>query len=115
MRLFVQTLKGDARDWFSCLPVASISSWVVLSLSFIQQFDRWVDVKLMLDQFMKIQIERDQLIPGFHSRFYKTLMDIPENCRPHDQIRLVIYLGALGQKMSFFLREKQPQSLHQAF
>ena len=27
MKLFVQTLEGDARDWFSFLPTCSISSW----------------------------------------------------------------------------------------
>ena len=114
MKLFVQTLKGDERFWFTCLPVASISSWDELSSSFIEQFDGWVDVKLMLDQLMEIQIEHDELIPRFNRRFYKTLMDIPENCRPNDQICLVIYLGALDQKMSFLVRDKEPQSLYQA-
>ena len=63
---------------------------------------------------MEIHIEQDELIPRFNSRFYQTLMDIPKNYRPHDQICLVIYLDALGQKMSFLLRDKQPQSLYQA-
>ena len=54
MRLFVQTLEGYERYWFTCLPTASISSWAELSLSFIEQLDRWVDVKLMLDQLMEI-------------------------------------------------------------
>ena len=97
--------------WFSCLPAASIPSWDELSSSFIEQFDGLVDVKLMLDRLMEIQIEQDELIPEFNSRFYETLMDIPENCRPNDQICLVIYLGALDSKMSFLLREKEPRSL----
>ena len=54
MKLFVQTLKGDDRFWFSCLPVASISSWDELGSSFIEQFDGLVDEKLMLDRLMKI-------------------------------------------------------------
>ena len=54
MKLFVQTVKGDERFWFSCLPVASISSWDELSSSFIKQFDGLVDVKLMLDRLMEI-------------------------------------------------------------
>ena len=29
MKLFVQTLEGDARDWFSFLLACSISSWGV--------------------------------------------------------------------------------------
>ena len=89
-----------------CFLAASISSWDELSSSFIEQFDGWVDVKLMLDQLMEIQIEQDELIPGFNSRFYKTLMDIPKNCRPSDQICLVIYLGALDSKMSYLVRDK---------
>lgn len=64
---------------------------------------------------MEIQIKQDELIPKFNSKFSKTLMDIPEICRPHDLICLVVYLGALGQKMGFLLRDKQPQSLCQDF
>ena len=108
MRLFVQTLKGDERDWFSCLPVASISSWEEFSLSFIQQFDGWIDVNLMLDRLMKIQIDQDELIPTFNGRFYKTLMEIPEKYRPEDKVCLIVYLGAFDKKMSYRLRDKEP-------
>ena len=69
--------RKDERYWFTCLPTTSISSWDQLCSSFIEQFDGWVDVKLMLDQLMEIQIEQDELIPRFNGRFYKTLMDIP--------------------------------------
>lgn len=115
MRLFVQTLEGDEREWFSFLPIASFSSWDELISCFIDYFDGLVDVKLMLDRLMEIQIEEDELIQRFNSRFIRTLMDIPEDFRPHDQICLVIYLSAFDQKMGFLLRDKQPLSLHQAF
>ena len=36
MKLFVQTLEGDARDWFSFLPACSISSWDELLSAFMK-------------------------------------------------------------------------------
>ena len=36
MKLFVQTLEGDARDWFSFLLACSISSWDELLSTFMK-------------------------------------------------------------------------------
>jgi hypothetical protein len=37
MRLFVQTLEGDVRKWFSGLPHASINSWEDIETTFMRQ------------------------------------------------------------------------------
>lgn len=38
MKLFVQCLKENARDWFSYLPACSLSSWDELKVAFMEQF-----------------------------------------------------------------------------
>lgn len=38
MRLFVQSLEGDARKWFRNLSANSIDSWVALEATFLDQW-----------------------------------------------------------------------------
>ena len=114
-KLFVQTLEGDARDWFSFLPVCFISSWSELHSGFIEQFGERVSMSDSYDKFFKIHIVSDELMPQFNIRFARILNDIPKNYRPDEQMCLAIYLGAFDRKMSFLLRDKEPQTLYQAF
>ena len=44
MKLFVQNLEGDVRDWFSFLPACSISSWGELHFAFMEQFGERVSI-----------------------------------------------------------------------
>jgi hypothetical protein len=46
MKLFVQNLEGDARDWFSFLLAHSISSWGELHSAFMEKFGERVSIFL---------------------------------------------------------------------
>ena len=63
MKLFVQTLEGDARDWFYFLPACSISSWSDLHAAFMEQFGERVNLSDSFDKFLRIHIEEDELVP----------------------------------------------------
>lgn len=115
MKLFVQTLEDDARDWFLFLPACSISSWDELLSAFMMQFGERVSISDYFDKFLKIQIRNGELVLEFNIRFAKILNEIPESYKPDDQMCLVVYLSAFDQKMSYLLRDKEPKTLHQAF
>ncbi|GLJ23974.1 hypothetical protein SUGI_0455810 [Cryptomeria japonica] len=115
MNLFVQSLKEDARDWFSYLPSCLISSWDELSVAFMEQFGERVNPSLVIKIFMGIQKEEDELIPTFNLRFARTLDDIPRSYRPNNAMCLVVYLVAFDEEMSYLLRDKDPKTLHQAY
>ena len=78
MKLFVQTLEGDARDWFSFLPACSISSWDELYSAFMEKFGERVSISDSYDMFLKIHVKYDELVPQFNIRFAKVLNDIPD-------------------------------------
>ena len=80
MKLFIQTLEGDAREWFSFLLVSSISSWSELHAAFMEQFGERATLSDSFDKFLRIHIEEDELVPKFNIRFVRTLNDIPEKC-----------------------------------
>lgn len=109
-----KTLDGDARDWFSFLPAYSISSWSELHSAFMEKFGEKVSISNSYSKFFKIHIEDDELVPQFNIKFAKTLNEILEKCRPEDQVCLIVYLGAFDKKMSYRLRDKEPQTLYQA-
>ena len=69
MKLFVQTLEGDARDWFSFLPTCSILSWSELHSAFMEQFGERVSISNSYNNFLRIHIEDGELIPQFNIRF----------------------------------------------
>ena len=106
MKLFVQTLEGDARDWFSFLPACFIASWSELHSTFMEQFGEQVSMSDSYDKFFKIHIGSDELVPQFNIKFVKILNGILESYRPNDKMCLAIYLGAFDRKMSFLLRDK---------
>lgn len=43
------------------------------------------------------------------------LKRVPRNIRPSNDIALVVYLGALGKKMSYRMRNESPESLYEAY
>ena len=67
------------------------------------------------DKFFRIHIEDGKLVPQFNIRFARFLNDIPESYRPDDQMCLVVYFGLFDKKMNYLLRDKEPQTLYQAF
>ena len=115
MKLFVQTLEGDARDWFSFLPACSISSWSELHVAFMEKFGERVSVSDSYSKFLKIHIEDGELVPQFNIRFARVLNEIPKSYRPDDQMCLVIYLDAFDKKMNYLQSDKEPWTLYQAF
>lgn len=108
MKLFVQTLEGDARDWFAFLPTCSISSWNQLHSAFMEKFREWVSISDSYDKFLKIHIESDELVLQFNVRFAKVLNEIPESYKPDDQMCLAVYFDAFDKKMNYLLRDKEP-------
>lgn len=64
---------------------------------------------------MKIQIRSDELVLEFNIRFAKVVNKIHESCKLDDQVCLVVYLDAFDKKMSYLLRDKELETLHQAF
>ena len=66
MKLFVQSLEGDARDWFSFLPACSISSWGEFHSIFMKKFGERVSIFDSYDKFFRIHIEDGEFVPQFN-------------------------------------------------
>lgn len=115
MKLFIQSLKEDARHWFSFLPVNSITSWEELVSDFMDQFDEKVSDSDLLKEFTYIQIREDELVPTFNIRFSQALSKISRKYKLDDKVCMDVYMSAFDEKMGFLLRNKEPKTLYEAF
>ena len=81
----------------------------------MEQFEERVSISDSYSKLVRIHIENDELVPQFNFRFARTLNEISEKCRLDDQVCLIVYLDAFDKKMNYRLRDKEPQTLYQAF
>lgn len=78
----------------------------------MKKFQERVSISNYFDRFLKIQISNHELVPKFNIRFVKVFKEIPKSYKLDDQLCLVVYLDAFDKKMSYWLRDKEPKTLH---
>lgn len=81
----------------------------------MEKFGERVSISNSYDKFLRIHVKDGELVPQFNIRFARVLNEIPESYRFYDQMCLVIYFDAFDKKMNYLLRDKEPQTLYQAF
>ena len=67
-RLFINTLKGIAFDWFRSLSSGSINSWVNLKTQFLSRFNE-DDIKVTMDKLLSNNPEGRRVRKGHIERF----------------------------------------------
>ena len=67
----------------------------------MEQFGERVSIHDSYSKFLRIHIEDGELVPQFNIKFLRNLNEIPEKCRPEDQVCLIVYLDAFDEKMSY--------------
>jgi hypothetical protein len=113
MRIFVSTLKGEARAWYKSLPDASIDGWDSFQVKFIQQWAKTRQFSL-IHGFDNIRKNGEETVIDFNSRFSKTYYKISTTIRPNHAYALNYYLEAFDGIFGIFLRHKEPKNLEEA-
>jgi hypothetical protein len=91
VRLFLQTLSGQAYEWYTTFPTRSIDSFDDLEAMFLNMFAPPVAYHTLLTNFTQICLKKNERIRDFNLRFNKTLNKIPEDKRPNDPVILGCY------------------------
>ncbi|KAH9292578.1 hypothetical protein KI387_042238, partial [Taxus chinensis] len=115
IKLFIHTLEEDARDWYKALPDNSIDSWTEMSNAFRLQYGDRTDPRFLLIEFENIKKNPNESVHDFNTRFNKTLRRFPVRIRPCDESCLIKYSDAFDKKAAYYLRDKNPTNLRQAF
>ena len=69
MKLFVQSLTEDAREWFKRLPKFSIIYWKYMESFFKEQYGDKQNLSYILSEFNNIKKLPNESITKFNTRF----------------------------------------------
>ena len=69
LKLFVQSLAEDARDWFKRLPDRCIDTWDSFERCFKEHFGDRPNASFMLNKFNTIRKNLNELAAKFNMRF----------------------------------------------
>ncbi|KAH9297455.1 hypothetical protein KI387_029137, partial [Taxus chinensis] len=73
------------------------------------------DPRFLLSEFENIKKNPNESVNDFNTRFNKTLRRLLVNLRPCDESCLIKYVDAFDKKDAYYLRDKNPGNLRQAF
>jgi hypothetical protein len=115
MRIFVQSLTLDARDWYKALAVNSIDGWITFHDRFMDKWSHKQVNAFLLKSFSLIKKDENKSMEEFNSRFMKAYYKIPHIVRPNPASALIFYIERFDGLFGVFLKQKEPQDLESTF
>lgn len=113
LRLFVQSLEGEARKWFKGLPNNSIPSWEEMEHLFMQKWGEKRDHWYSLTEFNAINKKFDETVVEFVRRFNKLYNSLPVEIKTPPAGEKITFAGAFESNFGFTLRERRSPTLDQ--
>lgn len=77
MKLFMQSLTEDAREWYWSFPAEIINSWEEFKRLFREKYVDKVDSRYFLNQFNNIAKGSNESVIDFNTRFQKARKSFP--------------------------------------
>jgi hypothetical protein len=111
MRLFVQSLNGEARKWFRSLPANSIADIVALDEAFLNHWADKKDFQYYITEFGALRRKPGESIPDFTKRFNQMYGKIPEEIKPSETSAKITFSNAFDVEFSLLLRERRTTTL----
>lgn len=111
IRLFMQSLIEDARDWFRTLPDASIRSLVEFKSLFLEQYGDHNIPEFALHEIISIKKEYNESVVDFNKRFNRVPNKIPNRMKPVPEVSILYYINAYDSETNYELRTRNPKDL----
>jgi hypothetical protein len=89
MRMFVLTLEGEARAWYTSLPNASVDGWDSFQEKFTEIWANTQDIFFLCKVFSIIKKHESETLFQFNARFSKFYNRIPNRVRPSEVATLI--------------------------
>ena len=114
LRLFVQSLDGEARKWFKTLGNRSVTTWDDMETTFLRKWKGKKDHGQCLTEFNTLKKKYNEGVSEFIKRFNKLYLNLPADMKPHQNAVKVIFIAAFDSDFGFSLRERKPATLDDA-
>ena len=111
MRLFVQSLDGEAHKWFRSLPTGSIAGIEALDELFLRQWGDLKDYLYYITKFGALKRKNGESLIDFTKRFNKVYQKILVEVKPPETTTMITFANAFDAKFSLWLRAAKPQTL----
>ena len=111
MRVFVQSLDGEARKWFRELPHRSITDIEALDDAFLTQWGDRKDLLYYHTEFGNLKRENGESLLDFNKRFNRMYSKIPAEVKPTPTSAKLTYATAFDSDLCLLLRERRCATL----
>jgi hypothetical protein len=111
MRLFLQSLDGEARKWFRILPPNSIVDIDALDDTFLRHSRDKKYYLYYITVFGALKIKQGESIFDFTKRFNKMYSKIPDEIKPTETSAKITFSNAFDAEFSLLLRERRYATL----
>jgi len=111
MRIFIQSLDGEARKWFRELTPRPITDIEALDDSFLKHLGDKKDLLYYHTEFGNLKRENGELLSDFNKRFNRMYNKIPAEVKPTTTSARLIYASAFDSDFCLLLRERRCASL----
>ena len=109
MRMFVHSLDGEVKKWFTELPASYITIIEELQYLFMRQWGDTNDHTYYITEFGALRRNKDETIAEFLKRFNKMQGRIPAEIKPSETSAKLTYANAFDHEFSLLLRERRPE------
>jgi hypothetical protein len=111
MRVFVQSLDGEARKWFRGLTPGSIAGIEALDDAFLRHWGDKKDFLYYITEFGSLKRKEGESVSDFSKRFNKMYNKIPTEINPTETSAKITYASAFDPEFCLLLRERRSTSL----
>jgi hypothetical protein len=111
MRVFVQSLDGEARRWFRELTPGSITGIEVFDDIFLKQWGDKKDFLYYITEFGNLRRESGQSVSDFTKKFNRMYSKIPAEIKPTATSAKITYSNAFDAEFCLLLRERRSVTL----
>jgi hypothetical protein len=105
MRVFIQSLFGEARKWFRGLAPGSITSIEALDEGFLRHWGDKRDFLYYITKFGSLK-RKGESVSDISKRFNKMYSKIPYEIKPTETSAKITYVSAFDPELCLLLRER---------
>jgi hypothetical protein len=111
MRVFIQSLFGEARKWFRGLAPRSIIGIEALDESFLRHWGDKKEFLYYITKFRSLKRKEGEYVFEFSKRFNKMYNKILDEIKPIETSTKITYASAFNPEFCLVLRERRSPSL----
>jgi len=111
MRVFIQSLDGEARKWFKELSPRSIEDIKALDDAFLKHWGDKKDLLYYHAEFGNLKRENRELLSDFNKRLNRMYNKIPAEVKPTTASAKLTYASAFDSNFCLLLRERRCATL----